>query len=151
MSLAKQLLLCLALVAAGMAGWYVYANPHIVGLARENPEGSAGVGEAGSGARIPGLIGSGGAVNVVTTPVVMDEAGETVMALGTARAARSVTLFPQGTGFVTEILFRAGDRVEAGAPLVRLEDDEEQVALERARVALEQATAVLERSQALAE
>ena len=57
------------------------------------------------------------------------------MALGTAKAARSVTLYPQVTGIVTEVLFRPGEPVEAGAVLVRLEDDEQQVAVDRARVA----------------
>jgi len=153
MSLPKQLLLCLILVAAAAVGWYAYQNPDMIGLARESAT-EAGPGEArgsGHGNRIPGLLGSGGAVNVITTPVIMDEGGETIVALGTAKAVRSVTLFPQVTGVVTEILVKAGDRVESGAVLLRLEADEEQVALDRARVALEQANATLERSRALAE
>lgn len=149
MSLPKQILLCLVLLAIAAGGWYVYRSPDMIGLALESAseDGPA----AGGGNRIPGLLGAGGAVNVVTTPVVMNEGGETIIALGTAKAVRSVTLFPQVTGVVTEILFHAGERVEAGAILVRLEADEEQVALDRARVALAQANQTLARSQALAE
>jgi RND family efflux transporter MFP subunit len=147
MSLFKQLLLCLALAAAAGAGWYLYQNPQAVGLARE----TAGAAGPGSGAsRIPGLVGGGGAVNVVTAAVETDEGGETVLALGTAKAIRSVTLFPQVTGVVAEVLFGAGEQVAAGQPLLRLEDDEQKVALDRARVTLAQANRTLERSQALA-
>jgi RND family efflux transporter MFP subunit len=149
MSLLKQLLVCslLALVAAG-GGWYVYQNPQMVGVARETP---AGEGQGGGRAnRIPGLSGAGGAVNVVAAPVAVDQGGETVTALGTAEAARSVTLYPQVTGIVAEVLFSAGEEIEAGAVLVRLEDDEQQVALDRARVTAEQARAALERAQSLA-
>jgi RND family efflux transporter MFP subunit len=148
MSPLKQLVVCslLALVAAG--GWYVYQNPQMVGLARETP---ASEGQGGGRAnRIPGLTGAGGAVNVIAAPVAIDQGGETVTALGTAKAARSVTLYPQVTGVVTEVLFSAGEELEAGAVLIRLEDDEQQVALDRARVTAEQARAALERAQALA-
>ncbi|MBA3518955.1 MAG: efflux RND transporter periplasmic adaptor subunit [Rhizobiales bacterium] len=168
MSFFKQLVICLVLVAGAGAGWYVYQNPQITGLARETAEGPgaaggrgptvAGGGERGPGAgsrgfganRIPGLMGGGGAVNVITAPVETDAGGETVVALGTARAARSVTLFPQVTGVVTEILFRPGQAIDEGAALVRLQDDEQQVAVDRARVTLEQTRETLERSQALA-
>ena len=56
------------------------------------------------------------------------------MALGTVKAARSVTLYPQVMGIVTEILFTPGRPVTAGAPLLRLEDDEQKIAMDRARV-----------------
>jgi len=152
MSVWKQLLLSLVLVALAGGGWYAYRNPQLIGLAAEGgaaPEGKARP-PAGAAGRVPGTIGRGGAVNVITAPVAMDEAGETVLALGTAKAVRSVTLFPQVTGVVTEILFTPGRNVEAGAVLVRLEDDEQRVALDRARVTLEQAQRTLERSQTLA-
>lgn len=166
MSVLKQLFLCLVLVASAGAGWYVYQHPQIAGLARENaagpelggpagrPGGERRAGDpspnSGGANRIPGLMGGGGAVNVITAPVETDSGGETVMALGTAKAARSVKLFPQVTGVVTEILFRPGEPIESGAALVRMQDDEQQVAVERARVALEKARETLARSEALA-
>ena len=72
------------------------------------------------------------------------------MALGTAKAARSVTLYPQVTGVVADITFKPGQAVEAGAMLLRLDDDEEQVAADRSRIAYAQARSALERSQSLA-
>jgi len=154
MSLSKQALLCLVIIVLAAGGWYVYQNPQTIGLAGETAIGPGPGAEAGArgggGNRIPGLMAAGGAVNVITAAVEADETGETLSALGTAKAARSVTIFPQVTGVVTDIAFTPGEPVEAGAVLVRLEADEQQVALERARVALTQAKDKLERARALA-
>jgi RND family efflux transporter MFP subunit len=146
----KQIVACLLLAVVAGAAWYAYQNPQSIGLARE-PAGSPGEGTAAASgpSRIPGLMG-GGAVNVITAPVETDQGGETIVALGTAKAARSVTIFPQVTGMVTELLFTPGQEVEADAVLVRLEEDEQKVAVERAHVALDQARETLERSQTLA-
>jgi RND family efflux transporter MFP subunit len=153
MSLFKQALLCLVLVAAVGAGWYLYENPATLGLADESAVEAdrRGAPAARGGNRIPGLLGRGGAVNVITQPVETDPGGETVIALGTAKAARSVTVYPQVTGIVTDILFRPGAAVEAGEALLKLEDDEQHVAADKARVTLTQTEATLERSRTLAQ
>jgi RND family efflux transporter MFP subunit len=143
----KQLVVCVLVAILAGAGWYAYRNPYAVGLARERPA-SAGA-PAGAAGRIPGLL-SGGAVNVITASVETNEGGETIVALGTAKAARSVKIFPQVTGMVTELLFTPGQEVAAGAVLVRLEEDEQKVAVARAHVALDQARETLERSRTLA-
>jgi RND family efflux transporter MFP subunit len=150
MSFAKQVFLCVVLAAAAFAGWFVYENPQMVGLARESAGENAPRAGAGSN-RIPGLIGGRGAVNVITAAVATDEGGETLVALGTAKATRSITLFPQVTGMVAEISFTPGEAVEAGDVLIRLDSDEQQVAVDRARIALQQAEAAVERSATLAE
>jgi RND family efflux transporter MFP subunit len=146
----KQIVACLLLAVVAGAAWYAYQSPQSIGLAREQA-GSPGEGTAAATgpSRIPGLMG-GGAVNVITAPVETDQGGETIVALGTAKAARSVTIFPQVTGMVTELLFTPGQEVQAGAVLIRLEEDEQKVAVERAHVALDQARETLERSQTLA-
>lgn len=153
MPLSKQVLLCVVLVAVAVGGWYALSGPGIVGMAREaGQRGDAAGGKGGGkggGDRIAGLIRDG-AVNVIAARVETDRSGETVVALGTAKAARSVALYPQVTGIVSEILFRPGDAVEAGAPMVLLEDDEQRVAVERAGAELEQAQAALARAQSLA-
>jgi RND family efflux transporter MFP subunit len=146
----KQIVACLLLAVVAGAAWYAYQSPQSIGLAREQA-GSPGEGTAAATgpSRIPGLMG-GGAVNVITAPVETDQGGETIVALGTAKAARSVTIFPQVTGMVTELLFTPGQEVQAGAVLIRLEEDEQKVAVERAHVALDQARETLQRSQTLA-
>jgi RND family efflux transporter MFP subunit len=151
MSLTKQALLALLLVAVVGGGWYVYENPDAIGLAREGgADMAASDGAAGGGNRIPGLLGRGGGVNVITAPVETDPGGENVVALGTAKAARSVAIYPQVTGVVTDILFRPGEEVKEDALLVQLEDEEERIALDKARVELKQAEAALERAKTLA-
>ena len=154
MSPLRQTLVSLMLIAVVAAGWAVYRDPGLVGLGREaadeaNPRGGQTAGRGG-GNRIPGLVGRGRAVNVITQPVAIDSGGETIIALGTAKAARSVTLYPQVTGIVAEVAFRPGEAAAAGDPLLRLEDDEQRVAADRAHVELRQAQATLERSRALA-
>lgn len=158
MSAFKQALLSLLLLVGAAAGWYVYTHPEVAGLAREGSAISAGALSGGAGGGrphgrgngIPGLTGRGGAVNVITAAVEVEPGGETVSALGTAKAARSVTLFPQVSGIVTEVPFTPGEPVEAGAVLLQLDSDEQRVALDRARVTLEQAEDTLERSRTLA-
>jgi RND family efflux transporter MFP subunit len=150
MPLLKQLLVCVLLVAAAAAGWLTYNNPEMVGLARESAADTAPGQARGGGDRVPGLMGPGGAVNVITAPVEVDSAGETAVALGTAKAARSVTLFPEVTGMVAEVLFTPAAAVAEGAVLVRLEDAEQEVAVDRARVTLVQANQALKRAQTLA-
>jgi RND family efflux transporter MFP subunit len=80
----------------------------------------------------------------------MDRSGQHVMALGTAKAARSVVLYPQVSGIVADIAFTSGQTVAEGAELLRLNDDEEQATADRARIQYAQARATFERSQALA-
>lgn len=165
MSLYRQILLSLVVIVVAGAGWYVYRNPAVVGLA-EQAAGEVGPrgGESGAGGRprqggqanrggnrIPGLIGRGGAVNVISAEVKTDPGGETVMALGTAKAARSVIVYPQVTGIVSDVLFRPGETVAAGAALLKLEDDEQRVAADKAHVELRQAQAALERANTLAQ
>lgn len=150
MSFVKQALLCAVLAVAAIAGWYAYENPNMVGLARETAAGEGRAGAGGPGNRIPGLIADG-AVNVISAVVEVDSGGDNVIAIGTAKAARSVTIYPQVAGMVSEILFTPGAPVESGAVLVRLEDDEESVAVDRARVALEQARETHARSKTLAQ
>lgn len=149
----KQLLVGAALLLAAGGGWYAYSVANSGGPAAdaEAARGGGAGGTGGHGGRgIAGLGGPGGSVNVITAPVTSDDAGETVTALGTAKAVRSVAVTPQVTGIVADIGFQPGTRVEAGAMVVRLEDDEQQVAVDRARVALEEARAALARSKTLA-
>jgi RND family efflux transporter MFP subunit len=147
MSLRKALLL-VVLAIAGTAGWYFYR--HAPADAPSPPASSDGPGAGAAANRIPGLI-AGGAVNVILAPVESDDGGETVVALGTAKAARSVVVFPQVSGIVAQVLFSPGRSVEEGAPLLRLDDDEQRVAVERAGIELARARENLDRAKRLAE
>ena len=146
MSVRKQVLLCLVLILLGGAGWLAYRG---LAVGETTAAAAGGPASARGGIRVPGLGGAGGPINVIAGPVAVEDAGETVKALGTAKASRSVTIFPQVAGVVKEVLFTPGDAVAAGAPLVRLEDDEQSVAVDRARIAEADAQSALERSRRL--
>lgn len=149
MSLWKQALLCVVLLALGAGGWYVARNPQLIGMDRTSGAGgSRAPGSSGAGGGGPG--GSrGGQVLVVAAPVESDTAAARVISIGSAKAAQSVTLFPQVTGVVDAISFTPGKHVDAGTPLVHLEAAEQKVALDRARATLAQAQAATERAQRL--
>lgn len=148
MSLVKQGLLIIVIAALAALGWLALEKPETIGLASGGKPEQAR--ERGRSGRIPGLIGKEGAVNVVAGTVEVDKSGETVTALGTAKAVRSVTLFSQVTGVVADVPFTPGTAVQAGDVLVHLQDDEQTVAVEKAKIALDQARRTLERQQALA-
>ena len=139
----RQLLVCAVLLAAAGAGYFLFSGG-------TEETGTTAQGPAGQSRGIAGLGGPGGSVNVITAKVSSDDGGATVTSLGTAKAARSVAVTPQITGIVAEVAFEPGSRVEEGQVLVRLEDEEQQVAVDRARVSLAQAQDTLERSQTLA-
>ena len=78
-----------------------------------------------------------------------ERARETVWyeAVGTVRPISRVTVAPQVGGSVVEVAAEVGDRVEAGALLVRLESRELEARLEQARSALAAAEAALEEAR----
>ncbi|WP_181706053.1 efflux RND transporter periplasmic adaptor subunit [Chthonobacter rhizosphaerae] len=104
----------------------------------------------GPGAGGPGGRGPGGPSPVTTGAATQAVTNDRVSAIGTAEADRTVTVFPRTAGMVDEILFRPGERVAAGAVLVRLDDDAERIAMERAQVTLADARAKAERYERLA-
>ena len=85
------------------------------------------------------------AVRIVAHQVVHQPEVTRIEALGTARARASAVLFPETGGEVEEVLFKAGDFVEQGEPLIRLEAREERLAADLARVAVQEAEQLLAR------
>lgn len=67
----------------------------------------------------------------------------------TLRPERSATVTARTRGVVRELLVEEGDRVEAGQPLVRLEDDEQQIERRRAATVRAQEETELQRAQQL--
>lgn len=84
-------------------------------------------------------------VRVVARDVAYERATRRIEVVGTARARRSATLYPETSGQVTEVLFEGGDYVEAGDALLRLDAREEQLAVRLARVEVDQAEQLLAR------
>lgn len=82
---------------------------------------------------------------VIVTPVGLESNAAVVEAVGTGDAAKAVTLYPEAAGQVTEILFRAGNQVAQGDPLMRLDSGDEELAVDLARVRLQDARQQLDR------
>ncbi len=87
----------------------------------------------------------GEAVRVIARRVTFDRAVDRVEAVGTARARRAATIYPEAGGEVTAVNFVAGDLVDRGTVLATLDDAQERLAVARARVTLNEAKQLLAR------
>lgn len=76
---------------------------------------------------------------VLTHEVKWQSRATLVEAVGTSRALQSVTLYPEVSGEVDAVLFKTGEQVEAGQPLVRLDARDQRLAVELAEVELAEA------------
>jgi RND family efflux transporter MFP subunit len=131
--------LILLLVVVAGAGWYLLGR-----------DGDSGPGQASLATpQGPAAGGGGRPTAVVTVPVTIDETGDEVRAIGTLAAAQEVTIYPEVTGIVAGILFKPNEKVKAGDVLVRLEDEDQKVEVERATIARDDARASLERFEKL--
>jgi multidrug efflux pump subunit AcrA (membrane-fusion protein) len=167
MSAIKQILLSLVVIVIAAGAWYAYDHGYFsaandpVSAASRPGGGPAGGGppgggrpSGGGGPPSGGFAGGGGfgraATPVVAAAVETDNNSLEVHAIGTVAAARAVTLYPQVSGVVTEVAFKPGTKVAAGEVLVRLDDSDQQVAVDKAKIALDGVKSTLERSQQLA-
>lgn len=82
---------------------------------------------------------------VVMQPVGFERVQRYVESVGYAEAERSVELYPAVSDLVLEVNFQPGQQVEKGDVLVRLDDRQQQVDLQRARIQLEDAERTLKR------
>ena len=96
--------------------------------------------------------GPGGrAQQVAQAQVVERSFSDNIEVLGVARGRRSVTITPGTTELITRVLFRDGQTVTAGTPLVELQTGEEDAGIIQARAEVEQTRRDMERWEALAE
>ena len=84
-------------------------------------------------------------VPVVAQPIRMLPETLEIEAIGSARASTSAEIFPETAGRVTAVLFAAGDFIREGAPLLRLDARQEQLAVDAARVQVREADQLLGR------
>jgi membrane fusion protein (multidrug efflux system) len=88
----------------------------------------------------------------VSVAIAAAEAGtlrERIEAVGTTLARQAVDIVPLTSGRIAEIAFSPGERVEAGAVLVRLDDEAERAAVAEAEAGLREAELALERAKKL--
>lgn len=90
--------------------------------------------KAGGGPRGGGGPARGAALPAVTIAAVERSTVEKrIDAVGTSRAARSVTLIAEATGLVKEVRIKSGSKVAAGDVLLKIDDTEQLAALARLR------------------
>jgi RND family efflux transporter MFP subunit len=133
MSLRLQIFVTALLAAALAAGWMWYER-------REEP-----AAPSAAAAASPGL---GTLVLVETLDLAEDRV--TLRVVGTGKALRSASIFPEVAGQVVEVLFDGEQRVKKGEPLVRLEDEDERLSVRLAEVAAKEARREVERLEKLA-
>lgn len=142
----KQAVVSLVVLGAAVTLW-----------ARNFPTAAAFLERAGiatASVQAPGPGGAGGAgrgqpPRVHGVPVVAATVNDRLTAIGDGRAARSVTVTPYVAGRIAAIEAASGDFVPEGAPLVRLDSETEEIALDRARLTVDDARATLARDQEL--
>jgi RND family efflux transporter MFP subunit len=147
MRLSGQILSSLILAALAGGAWYAYEH-------RADLFGSSGAtaaarpaGGQGAAGRGPGAFG--GPPLVVTAAVTTDASGSEARAIGTLAADQAVTIYPQVTGIVSTVNFKAGAAVKAGDVLLTIDDADQQVAVDKAQIVLENAAAARERIERL--
>ncbi len=138
MKVLPQLLIVAALAGVGGGGWYFKDRlPFDVRL-----PGGATSAEVGAGFAARAVV-------VETMPVRRGEVKMTVEAVGTAKANEAVEVTGKVTGIVERIHFREGQRVAAGAVLVKLDTAELEAELEEERAARDNAQRLYERARKL--
>jgi membrane fusion protein (multidrug efflux system) len=131
MSFLRQLLVVVAVVAA-LGGGYVAYDRVVVGDA-------AGPAETAAPTAIPVVLGT----------AELRETTRKVEAVGTTFSRRAIQVVALTSGRIVEVAFEPGQFVEAGAVLVRLDDDIERADVAEAEATLQESTLALQRAQAL--
>jgi RND family efflux transporter MFP subunit len=138
----RQILVLLAVLAAGLYIWITYipaARPllektGLLDLLGIEPAETEAPAQGGGRPR-------GGAASVIIATVGQTVREDRISAIGDGRALRSVTVRSGAVGVITDLSLATGGYVEKGAVLVRLQDEEQTIALEKARIQLDDARA----------
>jgi membrane fusion protein, multidrug efflux system len=133
MSPAKQIFVLVAIVAiavGGYEGWQRYGQE----LTQS----------ASAPARPAGKV-----VPVETATVMLRPMETSIEAVGSTRAKRTVEIKPFADGRVVNVDFKAGDSVEPGQVLLRLDDEIERADLVEAEARLKDALSALKRAETL--
>jgi RND family efflux transporter MFP subunit len=153
MSLWKQLVLCVGLVAAalGLSARFLPASHPVLqrigvlaplerlGLVATPPQDGAAPAVGGR----PGA--AGGPATVVAQDATPQVMRDIVTSIGTARAARSVILTPEVAGRISTLAVASGEYVTQGSLIAELESQAARIALDRAGFLVADAQATLDR------
>ena len=140
MRILKQIVLSALVLAATLWLWVAYVPSAATFLDKVGVADVLGLeiaeAEASEGGR---GFGPRGPAQVVVADVTEGAVNDRVEAIGDGRALRSATLRAEVGGEVVEVALDIGGYVEAGTVILRLDDEAERIALERARLMLDDA------------
>nr|WP_299502984.1 efflux RND transporter periplasmic adaptor subunit [uncultured Rhizobium sp.] len=159
MPLWKQLGLSLLLLFAGLCLW-VYVSPQAgqtlvqMGVPQNLVAMVSSSGAAGEGTQAQGQSrgkgqtagqgqrqgGRNQPILIVTQPVTVGILNDRLSAIGDGEAIQAVTVMPQASGTITEILVSSGERVKKGQVVAKLDDDEQVILRDLAKVGLRSAS-----------
>lgn len=145
----RQLALSLAVVAAGIFVWIAYVPAAQPILDRLGLLDLLGIEASAPKSEDEGESLDGGPAKVITATVGQQALADRISAIGDGRARRSVSVRSNAVGTITDMALIAGGYVENGTVIVRLEDEAEKIALEKARIELENAQTDAERARRL--
>jgi membrane fusion protein, multidrug efflux system len=97
----------------------------------------------------PTRVGKSGGLPVIVRQVAQSRNDAAVAAVGTARARRSVMIYPKTDGVIVVLEPKAGERVKKGDLLFRLDDAKSNLALQISQRNLEVARRLLDRAERL--
>lgn len=138
MSLLRQIIVLLVLGGVGYGGWHLYKTGALPWLGQ-----SAATQQSGT----PGPMRAG--IAVLMDEVRQETVENRVEAVGTTLAIRSVNVAAGASGTVREISFEAGQSVNVGDVLVRLDEEVARADLAEARADLAEVRSRLERARTL--
>ena len=131
MSIIRQLILSLVLIAAAAGGYLLYGQL----TAEEAAE--------------QGNRRGGQTVGVTVAAAALETVRNRAEAVGTTLADQAIEIVPLASGRLVEIAFQPGEPVEAGAVLARLDDTIERADLDEAQAMAQEAVSALERGRRL--
>ncbi len=144
----------MVLILIGIAAWGTkdYWLSYLNGMATTAPADSNVVAGGTSDAAPRARPANSGAAQAV--PVLVEAAGEapdevTIEAIGTARAVRSVILFPKVDGEVVELPIQSGQRVRNGEVLMKLANRSAALSVRVAETRVREAKSALARAEQL--
>ena len=161
MPLWKQLAISIALIFVALCSW-VYFSPgagqtlvsmgvpqSVVALVSGQPdrEGQQAEGQSaqgagqgrGQGQAQGGRRGGNQNILVATQPVTIGVVNDRLSAIGDGEAIEAVTVMPQASGTIAEILVSSGQKVKKGDIIARLDREEQVILRDQAAVALRSA------------
>lgn len=148
MGIVRQVALGLAALAITIVVWAVYVPAAAPVLERAGVYGALGL-TAPTDEPASDRQRGGGPAQVVVAEAVEGRINAAVSAIGDARAIRSVTVRAEATGMIRDLAVAPGSHVTAGALIVQLDDDAEQIARERAELMVVDTTDDLDRLRRL--